>query len=250
MRNYSKHYILYPKRNGFGEFINGIQRKINKKRCKIIKNAKNIKFIFDSKNNLKKIIIKNKEYNAKKYFWCTSPIILLKCMKKDEIKINKKINQTLLIGNCTFSNPIQIDLHEILVGSIEHKINRISFPGNIQQRENLQIQIEFLITKDDIDTSETQWMKLWLSSLEKIGIITSKNKICEFELKKEEKGFATTEKYETIRKEYEKKFEKILKNSNVTLPYLNLGPENLNRVIPGTKLNVMNSLRTIKGINV
>ena len=92
--------------------------------------------------------------------------------------------------------------------------------------------------------TKKEWKESWEKSLKNIGIIIPKNKIIEFNFIEEQKGYTTTEKYEKIKQIYVKKFAKILKNSNIVFPYLNLGPENLNRVIPETRSSIINSLRT------
>ena len=45
--------------------------------------------------------------------------------------------------NFIFKKNVSTKFHEILVGSLDHQINRISFPGKIMKKKNNLIQVEY-----------------------------------------------------------------------------------------------------------
>ena len=241
MRNDQNHFVLYPKKGGFGSFVDAIYDNINKKYCKIIKNAKNIEFNIQSKTKkISSVKINGKVCVADTYFWCNSPISLCKIL---DIKIKEKIGrpQQIVFGNFVLKNKIKSRFHEILVGSNQHKINRISFPGKIANNNNKLIQVEYSFPLTATKYDKTALKKSWINSLKILGIIHKQDQIKKFTFIKEIRGFVTKHNSEELRNFYRKMMHGKIGN-NIIIPSFNLGPENINRVVPTVILNTTNTL--------
>ena len=241
MRNDQNHFVLYPKKGGFGSFVDAIYDNINKKYCKIIKNAKNIEFNIQSKTKkISSVKINGKVCVADTYFWCNSPISLCKIL---DIKIKEIVGrpQQIVFGNFVLKNKIKSSFHEILVGSNQHKINRISFPGKIANNNNKLIQVEYSFPLTATKYDKTALKKSWINSLKILGIIHKQDQIKKFTFIKEIRGFVTKHNSEELRNFYRKMMHGKIGN-NIIIPSFNLGPENINRVVPTVILNTTNTL--------
>jgi protoporphyrinogen oxidase len=241
MRNDLNHFVLYPKKGGFGSFVESIYDNINQKYCKIIKNAKNIEFNIQSKTKkISSVKINGKVCVADTYFWCNSPISLCKIL---DIKIKEKIGrpQQIVFGNFVLKNKIKSRFHEILVGSNQHKINRISFPGKIANNNNKLIQVEYSFPLTATKYDKTALKKSWINSLKILGIIHKQDQIKKFTFVKEIRGFVTKHNSDELRNFYKKMIHGKI-DDNIILPSFNLGPENINRIVPDVILNTTNAL--------
>ena len=241
MRNDLNHFVLYPKKGGFGSFVESIYDNINQKYCKIIKNAKNIEFNIQSKTKkISSVKINGKVCVADTYFWCNSPISLCKIL---DIKIKEKVGrpQQIVFGNFVLKNKIKSRFHEILVGSNQHKINRISFPGKIANNNNKLIQVEYSFPLTATKYDKTALKKSWINSLKILGIIHKQDQIKKFTFIKEVRGFITKHNSDELRNFYKKMMHGKI-GDNIIIPSFNLGPENINRVVPNVILNTTNAL--------
>ena len=241
MRNDLNHFVLYPKKGGFGSFVESIYDNINQKYCKIIKNAKNIEFNIQSKTKkISSVKINGKVCVADTYFWCNSPISLCKIL---DIKIKEKIGrpQQIVFGNFVLKNKIKSRFHEILVGSNQHKINRISFPGKIANNNNKLIQVEYSFPLTATKYDKTALKKSWINSLKILGIIHKQDQIKKFTFIKEIRGFVTKHNSDELRNFYKKMMHGKI-GDNIIIPSFNLGPENINRIVPDVILNTTNAL--------
>ena len=245
VRKSSDHFILYPKKGGFGSFVEAINKDIDKKYCKIIKNARNIEYEIEVKTNkILSVKINGKTYVADKYFWCNSPFSLSKILgiQTNEKKIGKP--QQIVFGNFILKNEIQTKFHEILVGSNQHMINRISFPGKMSNIKNKLIQVEYSFPKNNLNYNKIILKESWINSLKKLGIINKKDQIKKFTLIEETRGFVTNCNWEKLIKKYKTKINEE-KGDNIVIPAFNLGPENINRIIPEAILNTVNAINEI-----
>lgn len=247
MRETQEHYILYPKKNGFQEFVNALINDINKDYCKIIKNIKKSEVIINSKTKeIKNLKLNGKTVSADLYFWCNSPISLSKILNIN-IKTEKSlIPQKIIFGNFVFKKEIKQDFHEILVGSLEHKINRISFPGKIANKKNNLVQVEFSFPENQHSVDKNYWKPIWLESLKKVGIVKSDNILKSFSIVSETRGMISKYEIEHIRNLYESKISHE-KGNNIIIPSFNFGPENINRVVPQVILNTVQALTSLTG---
>ena len=243
-RNSLEHYVLYPKNGGFQGFIDAIIDDIDMKYCKIKKNIKNLEIKTNPKTNSIQSIKANGELiHGDIFFWCNSPISLAKILKIKSRVSKSGLPQTIIFGNFVFEKNIFSKFHEILVGSPNYHINRISFPGKIMKKKNNLIQVEYSFPNDQFNLNKNNWKKIWLESLYDLGLVKKENTLNSFNFISESRGFVS---------KYDSQFlTNSLKNevlnsigSNIVLPSFNLGPENINRIIPEVILN------TIKSVNI
>lgn len=247
MRN-STQYILYPKQGGFAAFIDAILEDTNTKFCETRTGVKDIQFNINKENkNLVEIISGDESIEAGLFIWCSSPVLLLRLLKVENLDLGIQKPQKVVLGSFAFEKPINSEYHEILVGSLEHKINRISLPGRISQKTDNLIQVEFFFPEDEYPLDEEYWKDGWLKSLKKIGILKDNNDLKNFMFFTETRGFVSTERYDSLIDHYKEKFLD-LKIKNMIIPYFNVGPENINRIIPETIINVVNSLKLINAV--
>lgn len=248
MRQQSDHHILYPKKDGFQGFTNAILNDIDTNYCKIKKNVKNLKINIDPKTKkIRNLNINGNYFTANLYLWCNSPISLAKILNLnlDTEKIGKP--QKIIFGNFVFEKNVNLYFHEILVGSLQHQINRISFPGKIRKKKNNLVQIEFSFPENQFNLNPIFWKTSWLKSLQKLKIIKPDNLIKNFTFISETRGFVSKYDWEILTNFYRKKIM-IAKGDNIAIPSFNLGPENINRVVPDVIINTLNSLHNLNGI--
>ena len=243
-RMFLDHYVLYPKKNGFQGFIDAIVNDIDMKYCKIKKNIKNLEIKTNSKtNNIESIKVNNELIHGDLFFWCTSPISLAKMLKIKSTMTKSGLPQTFIFGNFVFEKNISSKFHEILVGSLEHYINRISFPGKIMKMKNNLIQVEFSFPNNQFNLNKNNWKKIWLQSLYDLGLVNKNNSLKNYSFISENRGFVSKYDLQFLTKSLKNEVMKSI-GDNVIIPSFNLGPENINRVIPEVILN------TIKSINI
>jgi protoporphyrinogen oxidase len=247
MRETQEHYILYPKKNGFQGFVDAIINDIDMKYCEIKKNIKKSEVVIHPKTKkIQNIKLDGKTISADLYFWCNSPISLSRILNIN-LKIEKQLKpQKIIFGNFVFNKEIKVNFHEILVGSLEHKINRISFPGKIANKKNNLVQVEFSFPENQYSLDKTYWKPTWLESLKKVGIVQSKNTLKSFSIISETRGMISKLELEHMKELYESKILSV-KGSNIVIPSFNFGPENINRVVPQVILNTVESIVSLTG---
>jgi len=238
------HYVLYPKNNGFQGFVDAIVDDIDMKYCQIKKNIKNLEIKTDSKtNNILSVKANNELIHGDLFFWCASPISLAKILKIPSGMAKSSLPQTIIFGNFAFEKNVSSKFHEILVGSMEHHINRISFPGKVMKKKNNLIQVEYSFPGNQFDFNKNNWKKDWLKSLYDLGLVKKDNLLKNYSFISENRGFISKYNLQFLTNSLKNEIMKSI-GSNIVIPAFNLGPENINRVIPEVILN------TIKSVNI
>jgi len=227
-------YVLYPKLGGFYGFITGLFNDIDKKYCDVYLDSKEISININNDNTCTKVTLSDYEITADNYFWC-APFFGLAAMLK--LPMPEGVSQTLVLGSFQFKDELTLVYHEILVGDKSHKINRISFPGNIRNEPNNLLQVEFIYPTDEIDMDTNQWLDEWKGSLFRMGLIGNVE-IENFRFDIQPKGMVTKEYLDEISFEYKSKIENT--KTNIFVPFVNAGPENINRLVPEVIKNTIN----------
>ena len=239
------HYVLYPKNNGFQGFIDAIVHDIDMNYCKIKKNVKNLEISTNSRtNNIRSIKVNNESISGDLFFWCASPIPLAKILKIKSNVAKLGFPQKIIFGNFVFEKNIKSVFHEILVGSLDHLINRISFPGKIMKNKNNLIQVEYSFPENQFDLNKNSWKQSWLKSLQSLKLVDKNNRLDHFSFVSETRGFVSKYNSQYLTKSLKKEIMKSIGN-NIVIPAFNLGPENINRVIPEVILNTIKSLNNL-----
>ena len=193
--------------------------------------------------SIKKIWVGEQAINAPIYLWCTSPAAWARTLGWSG-EVGEP--QALLLGSFVFDSELESAYHEILVGSLEHSISRISFPGLMAGRTSKTVQVEFLCPASLVTRSSDEWRDVWLSSLKKMGVVRGQT-IRHYSFLNQFRGFVTSGPPRDLEASIRAAIED--SQSNVLIPYFNLGPENMNRVVPGVIASIaqiierMNSMR-------
>ncbi len=219
-------YVLYPKDNGFYGFIEGMFDHIDKKYCDVFLECGELNINMDDKYQCTGISTKLLNISAENYFWC-APFFGLAAKLK--LPMPEGIAQTLVLGSFRFNGDLNSSYHEILVGDKSHKINRISFPGNIRKSKNNLVQVEFFYPTDEINMDVDAWRTCWVESLRRMNIIELEE-VESFRFDIQAKGMVT----KTPLNEISEKYSGLISNvgSNFFVPFVNAGPENINRLVP------------------
>ena len=226
--------IIYPKSNGFHGFIEGLMNLIDPQYCDIYLGCADIKVNIDSDKQCVDIETRGRKITASNFFWC-APFFGLAGMLG--LPMPKGIGQSLALGSFRFDGEFSKDFHEILVGDKKYKINRISLPGKIRNEKNNLIQVEFIFPTDEIDMSKDEWLEHWLTCLSDIGISDGLNMLSyRFDL--QPKGMVTKDPLDIIATNYEGMIRDT--GTNMYVPCVDAGPENINRIVPTVIENTIN----------
>jgi hypothetical protein len=87
------------------------------------------------------------------------------------------------------------------------------------------------------------WKKIWLQSLYDLGLVNKNNSLKNYSFISENRGFVSKYGLQFLINSLKNDMMKSIGN-NIIIPSFNLGPENINRVIPEVILN------TIKSVNI
>ncbi len=242
MRETSDQFVLYPKRGGFSGFVDAIAGDIDQSYCEIRTGVNDVKFKVDQEEkSIKKAYIAGEELTADLWLWNASPAILgmqLGC------KIPRGEKQFLVLGSFAFKNDFDCEHQEILVGSLKHQINRISFPGTLSGKRNNLIQVEYMYPGKEYELNEQEWRNSWLESLSRLNLVAKDNILLNYQFNSEMRGFVFVDGIEAVADNYKSQLGDLARNT--VIPYFNLGPENINRVLPGAIRTVSNTLSTLQ----
>ena len=229
-------YIMYPSDNGFEGFVKGLYESIDEEYCEINLGVEKLEYNFkDNSKVLESVLCKGRTLAANHFFWCAPPAQLLKMFGKLNVQGKP---QRIILGSFVVEDIIQHQYHEVLVGSTNHKINRISFPGLIGGRENKQIQVEFYFPIGEFPEDEEYWFKSWEQSLQNLNLLDPNNRILHKDFRAEIRGVVSKDSLQVTTERNMDAFAKI--ETNIIVPYFNFGPENINRIVPETIKRVTN----------
>ena len=230
--------ILYPEQGGFEAFVTAIAEDVDRRHAELLTGTA-IDFQWQADGvHLAGIRCGERELSADRYLWCAPPPLLFKALS---IPFSVGVPQELVLGNFEFEAPIDSEYLEILVGSAQHLINRIGFPDKLAGKGERLLQVEFYFPKGEYALSAEQWRDSWSQSLRTLGVAAAANKPRHFEFYSEIRGVATVEPLEAIKDQFQQTFAAL--ETNIRIPYLNMGPENINRVVPGVLAGVADILR-------
>ncbi len=233
-----KQEILYPVSGGFGAFVSAAEKDIDTRFCEIRTGVGNVnlKFVPGSRH-IEGIAVGDELVTANHYFWCAPLPPLLKAM---DIGFTAGPPQRLVLGNFAFTETLESEYHEILVGSRAHLINRIGFPGRLSGGRNNLLQVEFYFPEGEFSLDGDFWESTWMASLEKLGLVETGRSAHSFQLVTEIRGVVSTRRYQTLSSECEQALSSM--DTNMIVPFFNLGPENINRVVPGVMQGVVEAV--------
>lgn len=226
--------ILYPTTGGFESFPLSIARKAEEMGCRIMIGERNLEIDFASDGcTLRKVGTSIGDIVADHYLWCAPVPVALRIFGQS---LPMKTPQDLHLGNFTFDREISetrtAAYNEILVGDINHAINRITFPGRLSGDNDRTMQVEFMTpATEEYAIDANDWRDRWENSLRSLGLIDDGIGIEEFSHHRENRGFVVAITYDDLMDQCRELYDAT--GTNLEVPYLALGPENINRLIPG-----------------
>lgn len=232
-----KQDILYPTEGGFGAFIAAVEKDVDRRHCRILVNQKDSRPRFKAGTfRVEAVEAGGLEYVANHYFWCAPLPPLLKSFG---IGFETGPPQKLVLGNFAFREEVPSDYHEILVGSRAHLINRIGFPRLLSGERNDLLQVEYYYPDGEFPSDPAYWEKSWSKSLRTLGLFGASG-AKSFQFKAELRGVVASKRYQTLSDETAVRFSKV--ETDLVVPFYNLGPENINRLVPGVLKGVIDAL--------
>ena len=232
MRN-QQQSVLYPQAGGFNGFVDALAAAIDRRYCDVYLGCGDMNIEFEQAYQCRGVETTEHKLSGDHYFWC-APFFSLAGMFGMELPKGKP--QTLALGSFAYGAEVLGDYHEILVGSKEYPVNRISFPGKLQRSANNLIQMEYLFPSD-MEFDEQQAHERWTSCLSELGPSRGQDPL-HFKFDKMPRGMVCSEPLEVITDRYHQAFQQT--DTNFVLPFVNAGPENINRLVPGVIKNTTN----------
>ena len=227
-RQSGEQHILYPDEGGFGAFIEGIVQGIDGQFAEVRTKVMDIQCRLESgTTRIASVQHDGVTSTADHYFWC-APVTGL--AKLAGLRVPTLHPQKLALGSYSFDREVACEYHEILVGDPQIPIGRISFPGRIGNGRNHLVQVEQLFPAKFKEVDGEIWREECLESFRRLGIVAREAEVEHYDCTIESRGFVSVEDLHATVEDYRVSFAR--PDSNITIPHLGLGPENINRVVP------------------
>ena len=114
------------------------------------------------------------------------------------------------------------------------------------KKKNNLIQVEYSFPNNLFEFKKNSWKQSWLKSLHSLGLVKKDNLLKNFNFISETRGFVSKYDLPFLTNTLKNKIMRSIGN-NIVIPGFNLGPENINRVIPEVILNTIKSVNTLDG---
>lgn len=239
IRQSGRHEVLYPAEGGFGTFMKKLVEKIDTRFVTLKTGVQNSLPDFDIETRrFQSIEVDGETCTADQYFWC-APVFPLIAQLGFEIVKGTQIEYAL--GHFVFDQPVDVEYHELLIGDPDFPVNRISFPGLIAGTENCQIQTEVSFSHGELKYDDEQWKDIYLDCFRKLGFIGSSHQIKHFRLDHNIWGRLVPLRTQIpIFETYKEALD--VPETNICYPFIAIGPENMNRMIPGATRKVYEAI--------
>jgi hypothetical protein len=179
-----KEVFLYPKRGGFGGFAEGFERKLVNLGVEVLTDIPDLHFEMEpAKQRVSWVTAQGRQFRAPRVFWCGPVGVLCRLLS---LPVPELKPDQFVLGSFEFSRPLDCSYHELIFGTPQHFINRMSFPGKISRTADNLVQLEFSYPRHapgQFVTDESFWKNSWLASLRKLGIADDSNEPLDFDLK-------------------------------------------------------------------
>ena len=116
------------------------------------------------------------------------------------------------------------------------------------KKKNNLIQVEYSFPGNQFDFNKNNWKKVWLKSLYDLGLVKKDNLLKNYSFISENRGFVSKYDLPFLTSTLKNEIMRSIGN-NIVIPGFNLGPENINRIIPEVILNTVKSLNTLSREN-
>jgi len=238
IRESGEQWVLYPDlEQGFGAFVQGIAASLNNPFCDL-RIGVEMDFDVDVAGRRVRSAMAGKErIEADRWYWCAHVPLLGALF---QVPMPDGVPQFFSLGSFTFEKEVDVPWHEILVADPAHRINRISFPGKIAGRPDVQVQVEYAFPRDAFPDDEQEFRRSWEQSFRDLRILTNGNSVRGLDYRYFPRGFVTAESYGSVLKRFQEALR--VEGTNLFYPFLGVGREIITRVIPSVYRTVMTSV--------
>ncbi len=223
--------VLYPRVGGFGAVATGLEALARNAGVEIVVGPSD--FAMNFEGSQLRSVQANGTRNARVYLWC-APLPPL--MKNLGIPLPRLQGQDFVFGHYVLEAPVPRDIHEILVGSKDLLINRVSFPGKLAGDDAPTLQLEFNFPAGEYPRDEQYWRERWARDLSTMGLVEPAG-VRRAHILATPRGFLMRDDAETVKRGLMDSLDRL--GSNVRVPYPSFGPENINRLLPGNILGAL-----------
>ena len=115
----------------------------------------------------------------------------------------------------------------------------------MMKKKNNLIQVEYSFPNNLFELNKNSWKQSWLKSLHTLELVKKGNSLKSFNFVSETRGFVSKYNLPFLTNTLKNEIMKSIGN-NIVIPGFNLGPENINRVIPEV---ILNTIKSVKSLN-
>lgn len=181
LRTGEEQHILYPKRGGFGGFIEGLASKLDPNFVEVLTGAELRSEVDSATHSLREVTIGDRRVDAPLYFWAGAWPSLCSLLG---VECQDPATDRILIGSFRLNREAHSSFHEILVGDPELQISRIYFPARFRESSEPLMQVEFAVPlRGDWPTDPEAWLERWSNDLRRVGILDADHRVEEFDFK-------------------------------------------------------------------
>lgn len=229
-RRAGSHRVLYPGADGFGTLIDRLVAKLGRLPVELVVGADTLALEADGEaRRIRSATVAGRRITAPRFIWCAPPPALCHLFG---LPAPSGKRQVFALGSFELSRPAALAYHEILVGDPAHLFNRLSLPGRMAGAENDRVQVEYLFPEGEHELDADSWRAAWEKSLRALGIVRSDTVVTGFDFHARPLGIVRD--YDEAAPLAALRRTLAHPRSNVVVPYLGFGDENLARVVPGT----------------
>ena len=175
-------YVLYPREGGFGAFGRALIDRCDPRLIEVITGMRDIEISLEpGSQNIDCIRGAGRCLTAPRYFWASGWPELCGLLG---LACQNPASDRIVLGSFRLDRPAHSNFHEILVGSPEHLINRIHFPGAFRGTSDALMQIEFAFPAAEERPLEPEfWRSTWVESARTLGLLSPEHRVEVFDFK-------------------------------------------------------------------
>jgi hypothetical protein len=175
-------HVLYPLAGGFGEFGRALVGKCDPRLVEVITGMRDIEIALEPDGrNIDCIRGAGRCLAADTYFWASGWPELCRLL---DLECQNPSTDRIVLGSFRLDRPARTDFHEILVGTPEHVINRIHFPGAFRGTDEALMQIEFAFpVAESRPLTPEFWQAAWTESTKALGLLSPQHRVEVFDFK-------------------------------------------------------------------
>jgi len=175
-------HILYPKRGGFGGFVDGFLRKLDPDRIEVLTGVDDLHVeLSPGTHTALWIDAAGRRFTAPHVFWAGAWALLCGVLG---IPCQETATDRVLLGSFRLDRPAITDYHELLFGDPDYRMNRVFFPSFFRRSDEALMQVEYSFPKADPREIDAEtWKEIWLADARRCGLIDDDHRVELFDFK-------------------------------------------------------------------